>query len=100
MKNPFVAMALMAAVMREAFQENAIRGFKGGPSRRQRRHGRQQERGIVPKAFRQYSRRYGAGVKALEAEHAKYLKAQTLDVAASARRKHRYGIDPLHSART
>lgn len=50
MKNPFVAMALMAAVMHEAFQENAIRSFKGGPSRRQRRDGRQQERGIAPKA--------------------------------------------------
>ena len=97
MKNPFLAMALMAAVMREAFQEHAIRNFKGGPSRRQRRSGRQQERGIVSKAFRQYSRRYGAGVMALQQSHAQNAQVATLDEAASNRRAQRnpHGLDPI-----
>jgi hypothetical protein len=97
MKNPFVQMALIASLMASAFRENAIRDYRGPRSRRTRRFGQSQERGVVPKAFRQYNKRYGSNINTLYAKHLKYRNVPTLNQAASARRANRspFGVDPL-----
>ncbi len=82
MKNPFIQMAVLAATMAAAFRENAFRNFKGAPSRSSRRNaGRQEERGIVPKAFRQSAKRYGHGVQLLKMTHKQYAQVPTIDEA-------------------
>lgn len=62
MKNPFVAMAMMAATLAAAMRENAERDFvkKGGATRnRYRSYSRNH---AIPKWARRYSKRYGGTI--------------------------------------
>lgn len=72
-KNPFVLMALAAALIHGAAPAHR----RGTPQRRGRRfkdpgHG-------IPKKFRQYAKRYGRGVDDMRAMHLKFKDVPMLD---------------------
>jgi len=65
--------ALAAAAMQQQITQITqamLARFGAGASRS--RQGRREPRGIVPKMFRQYAKRYGTGVEELSRAHKKF----------------------------
>lgn len=109
MKNPFIAMAVMAATFAAALKENALRDYHGKNFRpfdpkiptpgRGRHHGRQRSKG-VPKMFRQYANRYGDGEDTIEQMHKKFRNVPTLDHWRDRREKAWRALDLLQGRKS